>query len=93
MKIGFLRTLLENRSDDEDIFIIYYDRAEASEDLFNLTPTASEVPELTDKEWEYLYERMTEDETIFQELNEAWRYNLTNIMAQRNEGEANVNSK
>jgi hypothetical protein len=90
MNIGRLRTLIEGKSDSELVFFAMYDRFEADEHIVN---NEDDKTPLTDDEWIYVYTRMIEDEGIWTELNDSFRYYIFNVMENRAKGNADVNSK
>jgi hypothetical protein len=91
MKIGKLRTLIENKSDSELVFVAWYDRDEADEFIGNHFDEKTDP--VTDEEWITIYSSMVDDERVFQELNESFRYYIDAVMADRAKGKADVNSK
>jgi hypothetical protein len=96
MKIGALRTLIEDKSDNELVFIAWYDRDEAQELLQNNLMEdfgASNEVVMTDEEWVYVYTKMVDDEGIWQQMNEAFQYYVNRVIEKREKGEANDDSK
>jgi hypothetical protein len=91
MKIGRLRTLIENKSDSELVFLAWYDRDEADEFIKNHFDEKTDP--VTDEEWIMIYSSMVDDERVFQELNESFRYYIDKVMEDRAKGKTNVNSK
>lgn len=91
MKIGQLRTLIEGRSDNEEIFIAIYDRDEVNEFIVN--NIEEDETEVTDDEWNYIYASMNTDDGIWSELNDSFRYYIDNVIEKRRKGEENVSSK
>ena len=96
MNIGRLRTIIENRSDSELVFFAFYDKEEAEELILNNMMEEFGSPDevkLTHEEWVYIYTKMIDDEGIWNEINESFRYYTSNVVEQRAKGNANVNSK
>jgi len=96
MNIGRLRTIIEDRSDTELVFLALYDKEEAEELILNnMMEEFGETDEvkLTHEEWVYIYTKMIEDEGIWEQINEAFRYYISNVVEQRAKGNADVNSK
>lgn len=96
MKIGALRTLIENKSDNELVFIAWYDKDEAQELLQNNLMEdfgASNDVVMTHEEWVEIYTNMVEDEGIWQQMNEAFQYYVNNVIERREKGNANDDSK
>jgi hypothetical protein len=91
MKIGKLRTLIEGKSDSELVFIAWYDRDEVDEFIGNHFDNKTDP--VTDEEWITIYSSMVDDERVFQELNESFRYYIDKVMEDRAKGKADVNSK
>ena len=91
MNIGRLRTLIENKSDNELVFVAWYDRDEADEFIGNRFDIT--LDPVTDEEWITIYSSMVDDERVFQELNESFRYYIDKVMEDRAKGNADVNSK
>lgn len=96
MRIGELRTLIENRSDTELVFLAFYDKDEAEELIQNNLMEdfgSSNSIKLTHEEWVYIYTKMIEDDGIWNELNESFRYYTQRVLEKREKGKADVNSK
>lgn len=96
MNIGRLRTIIEGRSDTELVFLALYDKEEAEELILNNMMEEFGSPDevkLTHEEWVYIYTKMIEDDGIWEQINEAFRYYTSNVVEQRAKGNANVNSK
>jgi hypothetical protein len=96
MNIGRLRTIIENRSDSELVFFAFYDKEEAEELILNNMMEEFGSPDevkLTHEEWVYIYTKMIDDDGIWDQINEAFRYYTSNVVEQRAKGNANVNSK
>jgi hypothetical protein len=91
MKIGKLRTMIEGKSDSELVFLAWYDRDEADEFISNHFDEKTDP--VTDEEWITIYSSMVDDERVFQELNESFRYYIDAVMADREKGKTDVNSK
>jgi hypothetical protein len=91
MRIGELRTLIENRSDSELVFLALYDKDEVNEHIMN--NISDQEPEITHEEWIYVYTKMIEDDGIWTELTESFRYYVDNVIEQRAKGKTNDDSK
>jgi hypothetical protein len=96
MRVGQIRTNIEQLSDDVEIFIAWYDRDEAQEHIqnnlmedFNLS---SEIV-LTDDEWKSVVNKMANDDGIWNELNESFKYYVEQAIENREKGKEDVNSK
>lgn len=96
MRVGQIRTNIEGLSDDVEIFIAWFDKDEANEHVqnnLNETDEYDESRNLTDEEWEYVQNKMSDDDGIWNELNESFRYYVEQAIENREKGEANDNSK
>jgi hypothetical protein len=96
MRVGQIRTNIEDLSDEVEIFIAWFDRDEANEHIQNNLMEdfgqSNEVT-LTDDEWKYVVRKMSDDDGIWNELNESFRYYIEQAIENREKGEANDNSK
>lgn len=96
MRVGQIRTNIEDLSDEVEIFIAWFDRDEANEHIQNNLMEdfgqSNEVT-LTDDEWKYVVRKMSDDDGIWNELNESFRYYVEQVIEERQKGEANDNSK
>jgi len=96
MRIGEIRTLIEGKSDTELVFFAMFDKDEAEELIMNNLMEdfgASNEVKLTHEEWVYVYTKMIEDDGIWNEVNESFRYYISNVLEQRKKGNQNDNSK
>ena len=96
MRVGQIRTNIEELSDDVEIFIAWFDKDEANELVQNNIledKECSEADYLTDKEWKLVAQKMANDDGIWQELNETFYYYVNQVVENRAKGNANVNSK
>ena len=91
MKIGALRTLIEDKSDNELVFIAWYDKDEANEHIMNNVD--DEQNEITYEEWVEIYSSMVDDEGIWQTVNEAFVYYVEKVIENRKKGKADDDSK
>ena len=91
MKIGQVRTLIEDKSDNELVFLAWYDKDEANEHIVNNID--DEQPEITHEEWIEIYSSMVDDEGIWQQMNEAFTYYCHKVIEKRVKGETNDDSK
>jgi|TARA_R110000868_G_scaffold74293_5_gene214768 hypothetical protein len=96
MLVKQIKANIEGLSDDVEIFIAWYDKDEAQEHIqnnlmedFNLS---SEIV-LTEDEWKYVVNKMGDDEGIWSELNESFKYYVEQAIENREKGKANDNSK
>jgi hypothetical protein len=96
MRVGQIRTNIENLSDDVEIFIAWYDKDEAQEHIQNNLMEdfgQSNDITLTDEEWFHVVKKMGNDDGVWQALNEAFIYYVEQVIELREKGEANDNSK
>jgi hypothetical protein len=96
MKVGQIRTMVEDKSDNELVFIAWYDKDEAEELIQNNLMEdfgASNEVKLTHEEWVEIYSSMVDDEGIWQQMNEAFHYYVQKVVEQRAKGETNDDSK
>lgn len=96
MRVGQIRTNIEQLSDDVEIFIAWYDKDEAQEHIQNnlmedFNQSSNIV--LTEDEWKYVVNKMSNDDGVWNELNESFKYYIEQIIEKREKGEADVNSK
>jgi hypothetical protein len=96
MRVGQLRTNIEGLSDDEEIFIAWYDKEEANEHIQNNVLEGQDWDDsknLTEDEWHFVIKKMGNDDGIWQALNEAFQYYVEEIIEKRAKGKANDDSK
>ena len=96
MRVGQIRTNIEDLGDEVEIFIAWYDRDEAQEHIQNnLMEDFNQSSEivLTDDEWKSVVNKMANDDGIWNELNESFKYYVEQVIENREKGEANDNSK
>jgi hypothetical protein len=91
MKVGQLRTFIENKSDSELIFACWYDKDEANDYIIN--NLGDDEAEVTHEEWIEIYSNMVDDEGIWQQMNEAFQYYCQKVIENREKGKTNDDSK
>lgn len=92
MRIGEIRVLIEQRSDEELVFAPWFDKDEADEHMIN-NMEMEESEKLTAEEWQSVVNWLGNDDGVWEELYESFRYYLEKVIALREKGEADVNSK
>lgn len=82
MKVEKLKENLSNYVKDEDyIFAAIYDKDDGNDFL---NPDGDEeYPQLTSEEWEFIVEKMEQDESVWQEIHGALRYYASVVLQQR----------
>jgi hypothetical protein len=96
MRVGQIRTNIEQLSDDVEIFIAWYDQDEANEHIQNNVLEGTEwddTKNLTKDEWQFVIKKMSDDDGIWQQLNEAFAYYVEQVIENRETGKEDVNSK
>ncbi len=96
MRVGQIRTNIEQLSDDVEIFIAWYDQDEANEHIQNNVLEGTEwddTKNLTKDEWQFVIKKMSDDDGIWQQLNEAFAYYVEQVIENREKGKEDVNSK
>jgi len=96
MRVGQIRTNIEDLGDEVEIFIAWFDRDEAQEHIQNnLMEDFNQSSDivLTDDEWKSVVNKMANDDGIWNELNESFRYYIEQVIENREKGEANDDSK
>lgn len=96
MRVGQIRTNIEDLSDEVEIFIAWYDKDEANEHIQNNVLEGEDYDEsknLTQEEWLFVIKKMSNDDGIWQQLNEAFAYYVEQTVENREKGKADVNSK
>jgi hypothetical protein len=89
MRVGQIRTNIEDLSDEVEIFIAWYDKDEANEHIQNNVLEGQEWDDsknLTDEEWQYVIKKMSNDDGIWQQLNEAFAYYIEQAIEDREKG-------
>lgn len=89
MRVGQIRTNIEDLSDEVEIFIAWYDKDEANEHVQNNVLEGQDWDEsknLTDEEWQYVIKKMGNDDGIWQQLNEAFAYYIEQAIEDREKG-------
>jgi 5S rRNA maturation endonuclease (ribonuclease M5) len=96
MRVGQIRTNIEELGDEVEIFIAWFDKDEAQEHIQNNLMEdfnkSSDIV-LTEDEWKSVVNKMSNDDGVWNELNESFRYYVEQAIEQREKGEANDNSK
>lgn len=96
MRVGQIRTNIENLSDDVEIFIAWYDQEEAQEHIQNNLMEdfgQSNDITLTPEEWLLVVKKMGNDDGIWQALNEAFIYYVEQVIELREKDKSNDNSE
>jgi hypothetical protein len=96
MRVGQIRTNIEQLSDEVEIFIAWYDQDEANEHIQNNLLEGTEwddTKNLTTDEWQFVIKKMSDDDGIWQQLNEAFAYYVEQAIENREKGKEDVNSK
>ena len=96
MRVGQIRTNIEDLGDEVEIFIAWYDKDEANEHVQNNVLEGQEWDEsknLTDDEWQFVIKKMSNDDGIWQQLNEAFAYYVEQVIENREKGKSDDNSK
>jgi hypothetical protein len=96
MKAKNLKELLQDMNDDELIIGFVVRHEDAQEDIYNLNDGITEEddmePPLTVEEWLYIYERVNNDDGVWQEINDSLTYHIGQVIDNRKKGN-NDNSK
>ena len=90
MRVGQIRTNIEELSDEVEIFIAWYDKEEANEHIQNNVLEGEDYDEsknLTEDEWHFVIKKMGNDDGIWQQLNEAFAYYVAQAVENREKGE------
>lgn len=82
MKIKQIKENIEGREDEEEIFVVWYDQEEATT-LLNDLAEEEEIKEITGKEWERVVNCMNNDDAIWSELSESFKYFIEEIIKER----------
>jgi hypothetical protein len=96
MRVGQIRTNIEDLGDEVEIFIAWYDKDEANELIQNNINEGKEWDDsknLTEDEWHVIIKKMGNDDGIWQQLNEAFFYYVEQVVENRAKGKSNDNSK
>jgi hypothetical protein len=96
MNIGEIRVLIEDKGDSEVVFAPWFDKEEAEEHIQNNLMEdfgASNDVKLTAEEWQLIVNKLSNDDGIWNELYESFRYYIEQVIELREKGEANDNSK
>ena len=96
MRVGQIRTNIEQLGDEVEIFIAWFDKDEAQEHIQNNLMedfNASSDIVLTEEEWKSVVIKMSDDDGIWNELNESFKYYVEQAIENREKGKADVNSK
>ena len=80
-----LRELIADRLDDEIIFCSFWDKSEADE----YAEGTMEVQPFTDDEWSDIVRFLNNDDGLWTEMNNTWRYYLDKKINGRNKGNDN----
>jgi hypothetical protein len=96
MRVGEIRTLIEDKGDEELVFAPWFDKDEAEEHIQNNLMEdfgKSNDVTLTANEWELIVNKMSNDDGIWNELYESFKYYIEQVIESREKGEANDDSK
>lgn len=96
MRVGQIRTNIEDLGDEVEIFIAWFDKDEAQEHIQNnLMEDFNQSSDivLTEDEWKTVVNKMGNDDGIWNELNESFKYYIEQVIENREKGEANDDSK
>ena len=89
MRVGQIRTNIEDLGDEVEIFIAWYDKDEANEHVQNNVLEGEDYDEsknLTEDEWHFVIKKMGNDDGIWQQLNEAFAYYVEQVIENREKG-------
>jgi hypothetical protein len=89
MRVGQIRTNIEELGDEVEIFIAWYDQDEANEHIQNNVLEGEDYDEsknLTQEEWQFVIKKMGNDDGIWQQLNEAFAYYVEQAVENREKG-------
>jgi hypothetical protein len=96
MRVGQIRTNIEDLGDEVEIFIAWYDKDEANELIQNNIMEDSEWNEsnfITEDEWKSVVHKMGNDDGLWQDLNETFYYYVNQVVESRAKGNEDDNSK
>lgn len=96
MRVGQIRTNIEDLGDEVEIFIAWYDKDEAQEHIQNNLMEdfgQSNDITLTEDEWKYVVNKMSNDDGVWNELNESFKYYVEQVIENREKGKSDDNSK
>lgn len=82
MKVKQIKENIEGRKDEEEIFVVWYDQEEATTLLVDLAEE-EEIKEITGEEWERVVNCMNNDDAIWNELSESFKYFIEEIIKER----------
>ena len=89
MRVGEIRVLIEGKSDEELLFVPWFDKDEGNELIQNniLEDTeCSEADYLTEDEWKLIVDKLGNDDGIWQELNETFYHYVNQVVENRRKG-------
>ena len=87
MRIKQLKENIKDLHNDDHVFAAIYDRDEADEFIENNEEKKSP---LTDREWLQIVNKMHDDEIIWEELQNSFRYYLDQVLTERLKNDAPV---
>jgi hypothetical protein len=82
-----LKENIKDLHNDDHVFAAIYDRDEADEFIENNEEKKSP---LTDREWLQIVNKMHDDEVIWEELQNSFRYYLDQVLTERRKNDASV---
>jgi hypothetical protein len=94
MRVGTIRNLIVDMSDDEEVIALWYDKSDANDYVYNNMGDGENQPEITNTEWIETVHEVEKDEGVWQEISEAFNYQMNKIEQARikAKGETNDNS-
>ena len=71
MKVKDLKEIIKDMTDDDILFVASFDKEEANEHMNNNIEAETS---LTKDEWEYVVNKMDQDENLWHDMFEAFKY-------------------
>jgi len=87
MRIKQLKENIKDLHNDDHVFAAIYDRDEADEFIEN---NEEDYSPLTDREWLQIVNKMSDDEVIWEELQNSFRYYMDQVLEERRKNDAPV---
>jgi DNA replicative helicase MCM subunit Mcm2 (Cdc46/Mcm family) len=91
MKVGHLKQVIEDMSNDNILFVAIFEKDEADEHAMSNLNDEKDF-KFSAEQWENIVEKMERDEGIWNELMNSWRYYLEQKFDEIKKGN-DVNSK
>ncbi len=79
MKVSQLKENIKDLPDDEEVYVMMFEKSEANDHIFNNFENGEQQPEITGDEWQAVIEGMNKDDGLWDSVYESFRYGINQI--------------